>query len=77
MLYSAKYRYAGAMDAVAYRGGKPVALDWKTRNGLYPGFSLQAAAYAKAPEEMTGNPVTGAWVVSFLTQRPLAPQNCS
>jgi len=36
------------MDAAAYRGGKLVALAWKTSNGLYPEYALQVAAYAKA-----------------------------
>ncbi len=55
MVYSGKYRYAGAMDAVAYRNGQLVALDWKTGNGLYPEHLLQVAAYAKALEEMSGD----------------------
>ena len=63
MVYSAKYRYAGTMDALAYRKGIMVALDWKTSNRLYPEHALQVAAYAKALEEMTGQPVKEAWVV--------------
>lgn len=65
MVYSAKYHYAGAMDAIAYRNGKLVALDWKTSNGIYPEYALQVAAYAKALEEMTEEPVTEAWTVRF------------
>ena len=65
MVYSAKYRYAGAMDAVATRDGQLVALDWKTSNGLYPEYALQVAAYAKALEEMTGQTVTEAWAIRF------------
>ena len=63
MLYSAKYRYAGSADAVAYRDGKLTVLDWKTSNGIYPEYGLQVAAYAKALEEMTGEPVSEAWTV--------------
>ncbi len=63
MVFSGKYRYAGAMDAVAYRNGQLVALDWKTGNGLYPEHLLQVAAYAKALEEMSGESVTEAWAV--------------
>ena len=63
MVYSAKYRYAGTMDALAYRKGIMVALDWKTSNRLYSEHALQVAAYAKALEEMTGQPVKEAWVV--------------
>ncbi len=60
MVYSARYRYPGAMDAVAYRSGKLVALDSKTSNGLYPEYALQVAAHARALEEMTGRPVSEA-----------------
>jgi len=70
MVYSGKYRYAGAMDAVAYQGGTLVALDWKTGNGLYPEHLLQVAAYAKALEEMSGEPVTEAWAVRFGKKTP-------
>ena len=70
MVYSAKYRYAGAMDAVAYRNGTLVALDWKTGNGLYPEYLLQVAAYAKALEEMSEEPVTEAWAVRFGKKTP-------
>jgi hypothetical protein len=70
MVYSAKYKYAGAMDAVAYRDGKMVALDWKTSNGLYGEYALQVAAYAKALEEMTGEVVSEAWAVRFGKKTP-------
>ncbi|MCI0785891.1 MAG: hypothetical protein J4O09_06205 [Chloroflexi bacterium] len=58
------------MNAVAYRGGKLVALNWKTSNGLYPEYALQVAAYAKALGEMTGNPVTEAWAVRLEKASP-------
>ncbi len=70
MVYSAKYRYAGTMDALAYRGDLLVALDWKTSNGLYPEYALQVAAYAKAMEEMGGKPVSEAWVVRLGKREP-------
>jgi len=70
MVYSGKYRYAGAMDAVAYRNGQLVALDWKTGNGLYPEHLLQVAAYAKALEEMSGESVTEAWAVKLGKKAP-------
>ena len=63
MVYSEKHRYAGAVDAIAYRDGKLIVLDWKTGNGIYPEYGLQVAAYAKALEEMTGEPVGEAWTV--------------
>ena len=58
------------MDAVAYRGGTLVALDWKTSNGLYPEYLLQVAAYAKALEEMSGEAVSEAWAVRFGKKTP-------
>ena len=70
MVYSGKYSYAGSMDAVAYRSGQLVALDWKTSNGLYPEHLLQVAAYAKALEEMSGESVTEAWAVRFGKKEP-------
>ena len=63
MVYSAKYKYAGTLDAVAYRGGRIVAVDWKTSNGLYLEYALQVAAYSKALEEMSGEVVSEAWIV--------------
>ncbi len=63
IVYSAKYRYAGSVDALAYRNGELVALDWKTGANIYPEYALQVAAYAKALEEMNGGPAPEAWVV--------------
>ena len=63
MVYSEKHRYAGSADAIAYRDGKLIVLDWKTGNGIYPEYGLQVAAYANALEEMTGEPVGEAWTV--------------
>ncbi len=65
MVFSDTHHYAGAMDALATREGALVALDWKTSNAVYPEYALQVAAYAKALEEMTGQPVTEAWAVRF------------
>ena len=70
MVFSARHHYAGAMDAVAYRDGNLVALDWKTANGIYPESALQLAAYAKALGEMTGEQVGEAWVVRFGKKTP-------
>jgi ATP-dependent exoDNAse (exonuclease V) beta subunit len=70
MVFSGKYQYAGAMDAVAYRNGQMVVIDWKTSNGLYREYALQVAAYAKALEEMTGEKVAEAWAVRFGKARP-------
>ena len=63
LVYSLEHRYAGTMDAGAYRGNRFVALDWKSSNGLYPEAAYQVSAYAKAWEEMTGEKAEEAWVV--------------
>ena len=70
MVYSATHHYAGAMDAVAHRGDSLIALDWKTGRALYREFDLQVSAYAKALEEMSGTPVTEAWVVRLGRREP-------
>ena len=70
MVYSATYKYAGSMDAVAKRGDQLVALDWKTSSGIYPEMALQVAAYAAAWEEMNAQSVHEAWVVRFGKKQP-------
>ena len=74
-VYSEKYRYAGAMDAIGWRQ-KPdgtrafVALDWKTSKATRSEYALQLAAYARAFEELQGVKVAEAWVVRFEKTRP-------
>ena len=74
-VYSEKYKYAGAMDAVGWRhlpdGTKSfVALDWKTSKASRAEYALQLAAYAKAFEELQGVKVSEAWVVRFDKTKP-------
>ena len=70
VVYSEQHRYAGTFDAIAKRGSELLVLDWKTSNGTYPEMALQAAAYAKAYEEMYGDPVSEAWVVRISKDLP-------
>ena len=74
MIYSAKYGYAGAADALGVLpDGKLVVVDFKTSNGIFDTHIIQVAAYAKALEEQLlamGNPrekaeVKEAYVVRF------------
>ena len=52
MIYSAKYGYAGAADALGVLpDGKLVVVDFKTSNGIFDTHIIQVAAYAKALEE--------------------------
>ena len=73
MVYSQQHRYAGTMDAVAYRDGQHVVLDWKTSSGLYPEAALQVAAYSRAYEEMYDRPVNEAWVIRFAKKPDAKP----
>jgi len=70
LIFSKKFKYAGAMDAIAINTGPNgeehlVAIDWKTTNSLQPEHALQVAAYAHALQEMVDLPVKEAWVVRF------------
>jgi hypothetical protein len=52
MVYSLKYGFAGAADAIALNEkGDLVVLDFKTSGAVYDTHGIQAAAYAKALEE--------------------------
>jgi hypothetical protein len=79
---SERYGYAGQCDAIAVRlnegvrtadesSSRPSAslavFDWKTTSAIYSEYALQAAAYAKALEEMSHGTlhVHEAWVVRF------------
>ena len=65
MVYSAQYLFAGAVDAVIRVNDKLIIMDWKTSNRIQNEYALQASAYAKAYEEMTGLAVDEAWIVRF------------
>lgn len=75
LVYSLKYGYAGTLDALGWRSlpsgqRSRLLIDWKTSNSISPTFSLQLAAYARAVEEMTAQPITEAWVVRFDKKSP-------
>ena len=68
-VWSERYKYAGAADALAYTPGDAdgngaglVVIDFKTSNAIQPTYALQAAAYARAVEERLGQPVVKAVV---------------
>lgn len=52
--YSRRHRYSGTLDAVARVDGRLTLLDYKTSNGIYAEYILQAASYCIAYEEETG-----------------------
>ncbi|GAM28103.1 hypothetical protein SAMD00019534_112790 [Acytostelium subglobosum LB1] len=73
VVWSKKYGYAGAIDAVGRKkDGSLVALDWKTSSFIGNEYALQVSAYAKALEEITGERVAEAWVVRFHKTLPFA-----
>jgi len=64
MIWSERFGYAGAADAVALDGaGKLIIIDFKTSLAVYEDYALQAAAYCQAYEEMYDVEVTGASIV--------------
>ncbi|KAK5576212.1 hypothetical protein RB653_007353 [Dictyostelium firmibasis] len=72
LVYSNKYGFAGACDAVARKpNGELVLLDWKTSSSLSLNHALQVSAYSKAVEEMTGEKISEAWIVKFQKSSPI------
>jgi hypothetical protein len=73
VVFSAEMRYAGALDALARKISTRglVILDWKTSNRFSHDYAYQVAAYAKALEEMTGEPVEEGWAVRFDKHKPI------
>lgn len=62
---SLKDKFGGSLDALGWRDGKYILLDWKTSNGIYEEYALQVAAYAQAFEETFGVPIAEAHIVRF------------
>jgi len=71
VVYSPKFKYAGALDAIGRtKSGDLVVIDWKTSNSLKTDYAFQLAAYAKAVEELSGEKVSEAWVIRFDKKSP-------
>ena len=51
-VYSAKYDYAGTLDAILKGDGKVELIDWKTGASFRPASLLQLVAYRQAVKEM-------------------------
>jgi len=73
VVFSTEMKYAGALDALARKISTKglVILDWKTSNRFSHDYAYQVAAYAKALEEMTGEPVEEGWAVRFDKHKPI------
>lgn len=49
------FEYGGSLDAVAFKQGKVIIIDFKTSKGIYPEYALQAGgAYTQAFKETFG-----------------------
>lgn len=72
VVFSSELKYAGSLDALARKISTRglVILDWKTSNRFSHDYAYQVAAYAKALEEMTGEPVEEGWAVRFDKHQP-------
>lgn len=68
---SRKFGYGGSLDALGWRNGKFLILDWKTSSGLYNEYALQVAAYAQAFSETYGCICEEAIVVRFGKKWPI------
>jgi len=68
-IWSAKHRYAGTADAIAYVNGTPGVLDIKTSSGIWRDYNLQTAAYMAALQEpeswetLQMHPIEARWIL--------------
>jgi hypothetical protein len=58
-VYDLENEFAGTMDVRASVNGKPVILDWKSSNGIYPEYHLQNVAYRHAAKLLKMPSVAG------------------
>lgn len=65
------YGFGGSLDALGFRNGRYVILDWKTSSGIYAEYALQVAAYAQAFFETFGVPVEEGIIVRFGKKLPV------
>lgn len=65
------YGYGGSLDAIGWRNGKFIILDWKTSNSIYTEYALQVAAYAQAFYETYGVSCGEAIIVRFGKKPPI------
>lgn len=68
---SREHGYGGSLDALGWRDGKYVILDWKTSSGIYTEYALQVAAYAQAFRETYGIDCDEAVIVRFGKKLPV------
>lgn len=64
-------QFGGKLDALGWKDGKYIVVDFKTSGSIYPEYALQVAAYATAFEETYGVPVGEAIIVRFDKKEPV------
>lgn len=68
---SLEHGYGGSADALGYKDGAFVLLDWKTSNHISTSYFLQAAAYCQGFRERFGIEINEAWIVRFSKTLPV------
>jgi len=61
-VYDLENKYAGTLDCRAKFEKKPVVLDWKSSNAIYPEYFLQSVAYENAAAKLK-MPTTAGYIV--------------
>ena len=64
-VYNREHKYAGTVDAVGRIGGNLCVMDFKTSNAIRKEYYLQVSAYAKAIEDIYGEPVDVCYILRF------------
>jgi hypothetical protein len=73
MVWHPEHQYAGTIDAIGFKEGSMVVIDWKTGGALYPEAALQVSAYAAALSYITSHHVSECWVVRIPRTDPGEP----
>lgn len=71
LVASIQYKYGGSLDALGYKDGRFIILDFKTSNAIYSEYALQVAAYGQAFLETYGMECKEAIIVRFSKNQPV------
>ncbi|MFA5790696.1 MAG: PD-(D/E)XK nuclease family protein [Caldisericia bacterium] len=64
-VFSAKYRFAGTLDALGKIHDELSIVDYKSSSGIWTEYYYQVASYRCAWEEMNGKSVPKEWIIRF------------
>lgn len=64
-VFSAKYGYAGTLDALGKIYGETCIVDYKSSNGIWLEYYYQVASYRCAWEEMNKKSIPKEWIIRF------------